>query len=149
MRYERSQRGKLLIPSLIFAVAVLAVTVPIAIDEAPIAVVITVVVFVLVVGAVAMGSRMHVHVDETEVVASFAWGWPRRVIPMADIVAVDVVRNAWWMGWGLRWIPNGSMYNVWGRDAVELELVTGRVFRIGTDDPEGLLAAISPNVGVG
>jgi hypothetical protein len=35
------------------------------------------------------------------------------------------------------------MYNVWGLDAVEVELSSGKVFRIGTNDPENLLAAIS------
>lgn len=34
------------------------------------------------------------------------------------------------------------MYNVAGYDAVELELRSGRVFRIGTDEPDALLAAI-------
>ena len=34
------------------------------------------------------------------------------------------------------------MYNIAGRDTVELELQSGNVFRIGTDDPDGLLAAL-------
>ena len=53
------------------------------------------------------------------------------------------MRNKWWYGWGLRWIPGGSMYNVWGFDAVELELRSGKVFRIGSDEPDALLAALS------
>ena len=33
---------------------------------------------------------------------------------------MELVRNKWWHGWGVRWVPGGSMYNVWGLDAVEL-----------------------------
>jgi hypothetical protein len=35
------------------------------------------------------------------------------------------------------------MYNVWGLDAVELELQSGKKFRIGTDEPAELLAILS------
>ena len=53
------------------------------------------------------------------------------------------VRNKWIYGWGIRRLPGGWMYNVWGLDAIELDLVSGKRFRIGTDDPDGLLAAIT------
>ena len=36
----------------------------------------------------------------------------------------------------------GMLYNVSGRDAVEIRLDTGRRFRLGTDDPDGLVAAL-------
>ena len=52
------------------------------------------------------------------------------------------VHNEWWRGWGIRHVPRGWMYNIAGRDSVELELQSGNVFRIGTDDPDGLLAAL-------
>jgi hypothetical protein len=35
------------------------------------------------------------------------------------------------------------MWNVWGLDAVELELDTGRRFRIGTDQPVELTDALN------
>ena len=57
------------------------------------------------------------------------------------------VRNKWWYGYGVRKVPNGWMYNVAGLDAVELELGEDRVFRIGTDDPAALMAALTPLVG--
>jgi hypothetical protein len=38
------------------------------------------------------------------------------------------------------------MYNVWGLDAVEFELSSGKVFRIGTDEPEEPLAVLSLQV---
>jgi hypothetical protein len=86
-------------------------------------------------------SKLTTSVDDRAVTAAFRWGRPQRVIPLADIGAAHVVRNKWWYGLGIRIIPGATMFNVWGLDAVELEL-PGRNFRIGTDDPEGLAAAI-------
>jgi hypothetical protein len=39
------------------------------------------------------------------------------------------------------------MFNVSGLDAVELELISGKRFRIGTDHPEGLETAIRQATG--
>jgi hypothetical protein len=73
---------------------------------------------------------------------AFGRGWPVRRIDPADVQESRVVRNSPWHGWGIRWIRGGSLWNVWGLDAVELLLVSGRRFRIGTDDAEALHAAV-------
>jgi hypothetical protein len=44
-------------------------------------------------------------------------------------------------------IPQGRLYNVGSRDSVELEMDTGRVVRVGTDQPDALLAAVSAALG--
>lgn len=97
----------------------------------------------LIVGVSAVFNRLTVVVAEGVVVASFGFGWPKRVMEVRDIVAVRRVRNQWYYGWGMRKVPGGWTYNVWGLDAVELELRSGSKFRIGTDEPADLLAAIS------
>ena len=51
--------------------------------------------------------------------------------------------SPWWYGFGVRKVPHGTMYNAWGLRAVDVGLPDGKVFRVGTDDPEGLLTAIS------
>lgn len=98
--------------------------------------------FAFVAIVMAMASRLDVIVDHGLVMASFRWGWPRRRIDVSDIVDVSAVTNSWWNGWGIRKVADGWMYNVAGSDAVQLELRSGRVFRIGTDDQSGLIAAI-------
>ena len=67
--------------------------------------------------------------------------WTYR-IPLEDIRSVGIVRNHWWNGFGIRMAPGFRLYNVSGLDAVELHLKSGEVRRIGTDDPQGLAAAI-------
>lgn len=73
----------------------------------------------------------------------FGPGWIVREIPCSEIEGIAPVRNRWWMGWGIRWIgPGALLWNVSGLHAIELKLRSGRRFRIGTDDPDGLAAAI-------
>ncbi len=86
-------------------------------------------------------TRLTVAVSD-EIRVFFGAGRPSRRIYPADIVAVGVVRNSPWYGWGIRWIPGGWLWNAWGLDAVELSLRRGRRLRIGTDQPGDLAAAI-------
>lgn len=88
-------------------------------------------------------SKLTTIVVADTVTVSFRFGWPKRVIQRSDIASVRPVRTKWWYGWGIRFIPGSTMYNVWGLDAVQLDLVDGRGFRIGTDDPDGLASALA------
>jgi hypothetical protein len=94
----------------------------------------------IAVGLVA--ARLTVVVDSTSVSSAFGWGWPRRDIRLGEIEGAAVVNNSWWYGWGLRKVRGGWMFNNAGRDAVELTLRSGKVFRIGTDQPDELLAVL-------
>jgi hypothetical protein len=103
---------------------------------------------VLVTVLVMTFSRLVVSVDGDAVRAAFGTGWPRRTIALTEVLAVRAVRTRWWHGWGIRWIPRGSLWNVRGFDAVELVLGSGGVVRFGTDDPNGLAAAIEAAAGI-
>jgi hypothetical protein len=100
---------------------------------------------VFVIATSAFG-RLTVEVDDTSLQASFGWGWPRKSLELSTASTVRIVRNRWWYGFGIRLIPHGSLWNVWGLDAVEFDLATGKVLRIGTDEPEALFAAITRTV---
>lgn len=102
----------------------------------------------IVATAMAIFSRLTVAVTETAVQAQFGWGWPRRTVPFHTITTATVVRNRWWYGFGLRWFPGGSLWNVWGLDGVEFDLSEGRKLRFGTDEPEALLAALADRIPV-
>ena len=68
-------------------------------------------------------------------------------IARAEIAAIKVCQNPWWYGWGIRWIRNGWLYNVSGREAIEITLTSGRRVRIGTDRATELAAALAPALG--
>lgn len=92
--------------------------------------------------ALVIFGRFTVKVTDQHLIAHFGWGWPRRTVKWTDVTGVRAVRNRWWYGWGIRWFPGGTLWNVWGLDAVELDLSSGSALRIGTDEPDQLLAAV-------
>jgi hypothetical protein len=87
-------------------------------------------------------STLTVTVDAAAVRLAFGLEALRREVSLDQIAEARRVRNAWYSGWGVRVIPNGRLYNVGGLDAVELHLDNGRVVRVGTDEPDVLLAAV-------
>jgi len=91
-------------------------------------------------------SRLTVEVDDNTLGAFFGRGWPSKTLPLAEAKSAQTVRNHWWYGFGIWWIPHGTVWTVWSFDAVEINLSSGRVLRIGTDEPDLLLAALQNRV---
>ena len=70
-------------------------------------------------------------------------GLIRRRIALSEVARVDVVRNHWIWGWGIRWTPHGWLWNVSGTRGIQLTYKSGRRFRIGSDEPESLAGAVA------
>ncbi len=102
----------------------------------------------MVVGAVvalAVGwlcSSLTVCVDGNALRFHFGFGWPRKAVPMDDIVAVEVTRTTFWEGWGVHRTRRGWLYNVSGYDAVLIRRRDDSSLLVGTDEPRRLKAAI-------
>ena len=142
MEYRHTQWGYTAIPTFLFFVVILPISA--TDDEMSTMLTVAMIAFTIaVLGVVLLFSRLEVTVVGGRIVAAFGFGRPHRETALADVTAVRQVRNTWIQGWGVRKITGGWMYNVWGLDAVEIELSSGKVFQIGTNDPENLLAAIS------
>lgn len=90
--------------------------------------------------------NLQVRVTQNQINCSFGIGLISKTIPLEDIKTAKVVKNPWYFGWGIRAIPGGWMFNVSGWDAVELNLKSDQKFRIGTDDPDGLLSAVETHL---
>jgi hypothetical protein len=95
-----------------------------------------------------MFATLSTRVERGEFHAHFTYGWPRRTIPISAIQSHEPARGKWWHGWGIRFIPGGMLYSVWGLDTIEIRYRDAkkgkdRMFRIGTDDTEGLDAALT------
>ncbi|MBN1541411.1 hypothetical protein JW992_04635 [candidate division KSB1 bacterium] len=99
-------------------------------------------VLAILVGCLVLLSTLSVKVGSETLIVSFGPGLIRKKFAIRDIRTARAVRNPWYYGWGIRLTPHGWMFNISGLDAVELELTNGRKFRIGTDDPLNLVAAI-------
>jgi hypothetical protein len=74
----------------------------------------------------------------------FGYGIFRKRFMLNEIISARVARNHWYYGWGIRfwWWPRMLIFNVSGFDAVEIRMKNGRIYRIGTDEPEKLEYAI-------
>jgi hypothetical protein len=85
---------------------------------------------------------LTVEISDNELRWRFGPGlWSYR-LALDEIDSVAIVRNHWWNGFGIRMAPGFRLYNVSGLDAVEIRLKSGEIRRIGTDDPQGLAAAL-------
>ena len=78
----------------------------------------------------------HLHI-------SYGPGVISKTIPRQDILGSRLGRTGPFLGWGIRYWPGrGWTWNISGFDVVVLDLPGDRQFRVGTDDPEGLLDAL-------
>jgi hypothetical protein len=87
-------------------------------------------------------SALTVEVDAEAIRLRFGIGLVRKRVPLVEVKAWRAVRNPWYTGWGIRLGPGYVLWNVSGRGAVELDLASGRRFRVGTDEPAALVSAI-------
>ena len=92
----------------------------------------------LILFVLASFSTLTVAIDGQFLKIRFGWGIFRKKFPISGIAAVRKVKNHWYYGWGIRlWFwPKMWIFNVSGFDAVELTMKNGRIYRIGTDEPD-------------
>ena len=76
----------------------------------------------------------------------FGSGIIRKQIALSDIQRVTAVRTTWYDGWGIHYTKNGWLYNVAGRNAVAIQLKSGKKIALGTDEPDVLVNALSVHV---
>jgi hypothetical protein len=98
---------------------------------------------VIAVSSMWIFSSLHVEIDDGALRWYFGRGVPKFSIPLHEIMEVRVVKNPWIYGLGIHFTPWGWLYNVSGTKAIEVTRLNGKRFRIGTDEPEALLAAIT------
>ena len=63
---------------------------------------------------------LEVKVNADEILLSYGFGFINKKIQRQQILQVEVVRNAWWYGLGIRLTPHGWMWSISGLDAIEL-----------------------------
>ena len=90
----------------------------------------------------ALFHSLTVRISRSEIALSFGVGLIRKQFPIGDISSASIVQNRWYNGFGIRKIRGGWLYNVSGFDAIEIQLKNERKYRIGTDQPKKLLAAV-------
>jgi hypothetical protein len=87
-------------------------------------------------------ATLTVTVDDSAIAARFGIGLVGKRVPFERIRSCQVVRNPWYYGWGIHFIPGGMLYNASGLGAIELRLTNGRCVRIGSGEPDVLAAGL-------
>ena len=90
----------------------------------------------------ALFSSLTVEIDAEHLRIRFGIGLIRKDFPLDQVDTCRSVRNSWLDGWGIRLTSHGWLYNVSGLEAVELKMKNDKTCRIGTDEPEVLVAAL-------
>lgn len=136
--YSHRQRGTVILLSLGLTVVLIAALF-VAVPESSI---VMGMVFAILLATIALFYSLTIEVDSESLMWSFGIGLIKDRVRIDDIKEVRVVTNPWYYGWGIHLTPAGWLYNVSGRQAVELRLTSDKTFRLGTDDPEGLAQSI-------
>lgn len=92
-------------------------------------------------------STLNVRIEDKNLIVKFGIGVIKRKFNLDDIESCKAVKNTWYYTWGIKIIPNGWLFAVSGFKAVELKLRTGKIFRVGTDEPQELEKAINKAIG--
>lgn len=102
----------------------------------------------LIVFILASFVTLTASIDENCLRIKFGYGIFSKKFPLNGIVSAQSVKNHWYYGWGVKvWFwPYMWIYSVSGFDAVEIIMRNGKRYRIGTDAPSALEAAIKQAV---
>lgn len=83
--------------------------------------------------------QMRTSVDNEKIRISYGIGLIKKTIDIHNIERIEIVRNKWYYGLGIRIIKNGWLYNIQGLNAIELKLKNSKsIIRIGTADKKKL-----------
>jgi hypothetical protein len=96
--------------------------------------------FVLLVAVLFHG--MTIKISDKRIKWGFAFGWFGQNLALDEIVECRSVTNSWHHGIGLKISHDGWVYSAHGFKAVELTLKDETKIRLGTNDQQGLLAAL-------
>jgi len=97
-------------------------------------------------GCAALFSLLTIQINGDCLKWSFGPGLLLKSIPLKEVVSAEPVENRWYHGWGIHYAGGEWFYNVAGFDAVRVTLKNGMSFRLGTDEPEALTAAIRDQI---
>ena len=136
-RYEHTQVGYFIIVAIV--VAMVAIGIILAITGFNL---IAIAVLVVLAVALVLFPSLTVVVWKEELVVQFGPGVIRKRFKLNEIESCRAVKNPWYYGWGIRLTPHGILFRVSGFHAVQIKLITGKEYLIGTDVPQELEEAI-------
>ena len=81
---------------------------------------------------------MTIQITSTHLSHWFSVGFWKKSYPLTAIQSIQRSQSKWYNGYGIRYVGNGCMYNVSGKDRLTLLFQDGTTIHLGTDDLEAL-----------
>lgn len=101
----------------------------------------------LAAGMALLFGRLRIELDARTLHWQFGFlGWPRWQVALDEIAAVDRSEVRWTEGAGVRRTAEGPLYRALAPTAVRLRLHDGRRIRLGTPEPQRLIAFLEPRL---
>ena len=99
----------------------------------------------LIIMLIALGifASMTVKISAQKMKIQLGLGAIRKEFPIKDIKTYRVVTHPWYYGWGIRYTPRGWIFRVSGNSGIELQMKSGKLYQVGTDEPQKLTGAIN------
>jgi len=142
MKYHHYQFGTVIVA--ILAATIIFMSLPLMRSAEFNAIQLEVVIILLL--AITLFYALTIEIREDTLYIRMGIGLIRKRVPLADIAQARVVRIPLIAGLGIHGLPGVSwVWNVSGRDGVQLDFVNGERLIVGTDEPEELLRAIENN----
>ena len=99
----------------------------------------------LIIMLIALGifASMTVKISAQKMKIQLGLGAIRKQIPIKDIETYRVVTHPWYFGWGIRYTPRGWIFRVSGNSGIEIQMKGGKLYQVGTDEPQELVEALN------
>ena len=143
--YFHSQYGRGAFVCQLAMIALMSIAIFYPLGFQPMSLVIFAVVVVPIVIVHYVASLLTIEVYGTELRWYFGLGLWRKRVSLTEIASLARVHLPWWYGIGVKYTPRAWIYLVAPGEGIEITLTSGKALRIGTDDAEGLLAALPMN----
>lgn len=93
--------------------------------------------------ALGIFAAMTVKVSDQKMKIQFGLGAIRKEFLIRDIETFREVKHPWHYGWGIRYTPRGWIFRVSGNSGIELQMKSGKLYQVGTDEPQKLAEALN------
>ena len=104
--------------------------------------------FVILLPCLLCFYKLTITIDNTYISFKFGVGFIKKYYRIANIKSCKPVSYSIFNGWGIRFFPNGTLYNVTGSKAIELQFYDkNTVVQIGTNQPEEISQLLNSLIG--
>lgn len=95
--------------------------------------------------------KLTIRIEGRKIEAIYGIGLIKFTIRIDVLNTVSIIRTPWWYGWGIRFTPNGWLYNIYGSKAVRIEYRRegkSKKIMLGTPEPDKLKDTIEKHFGL-